>query len=43
MNIERQEEVVAEMSRAAKGAKEVLLATDPDREGESHPWHIAIA
>lgn len=26
---------------AAKGAKEVLLASDPDREGEAIAWHVA--
>src|SRR5580692_11446581 len=35
------EKVVAELKGAAKGAKEVLLATDPDREGEAIAWHIA--
>ncbi|MEK7505168.1 MAG: type I DNA topoisomerase, partial [Patescibacteria group bacterium] len=35
------EKVVAEISRLAKKADEVLLATDPDREGEAIAWHIA--
>jgi DNA topoisomerase-1 len=34
------EKVVAELKGAAKNAKEVLLATDPDREGEAIAWHI---
>src|ERR1700691_1198138 len=35
------EKVVAELKGAAKNATEVLLATDPDREGEAIAWHIA--
>ena len=34
------DKVVAELKDIAKGAKEVLLATDPDREGEAIAWHI---
>lgn len=37
------EEVVAELRRSAKKASEVLLATDPDREGEAIAWHIVEA
>ena len=32
---------VAHLKSALKGASEVLLATDPDREGESISWHLA--
>lgn len=35
--------VIAELKRAAKGASEVLLASDPDREGEAISWHLAHA
>src|SRR5262245_7839126 len=35
------EKVLAELKSAAKDAKEVLLATDPDREGEAIAWHLA--
>lgn len=35
------EKVVEEIKRLAKKADEVLLATDPDREGEAIAWHIA--
>ncbi len=37
------EKVVAEIKMLAKKADEVLLATDPDREGEAIAWHIAEA
>ncbi len=30
-----------EIARAVKGADELYLATDPDREGEAISWHIA--
>jgi DNA topoisomerase-1 len=32
---------VAHLKTAAKEASELLLATDPDREGESISWHLA--
>ncbi len=31
---------MAEISKALKGADELLLATDPDREGEAISWHV---
>ncbi len=34
-------EVLAEIRKEASKAKKVLLATDPDREGEAIAWHIA--
>ncbi|MFO0718990.1 MAG: type I DNA topoisomerase [Candidatus Paceibacterota bacterium] len=37
------EKVVAEIKSLAKKADEILLATDPDREGEAIAWHIAQA
>ena len=30
-----------EIAQAVKGADELYLATDPDREGEAISWHIA--
>jgi DNA topoisomerase-1 len=33
--------VLSEIKRAARKAERVLLATDPDREGEAIAWHIA--
>ncbi|WP_216327818.1 type I DNA topoisomerase [Deinococcus aestuarii] len=35
--------VVKELRELAKGADRVLLATDPDREGEAIAWHLARA
>ncbi len=37
------EKVVAEIKHLAQKADEILLATDPDREGEAIAWHIAEA
>ncbi len=37
------EKVVSEIKSLAKKAKEVILATDPDREGEAISWHIKEA
>ena len=36
-----QQEILDELGAAADGATRVLLASDPDREGESIAWHIA--
>jgi len=35
------EKTIAELKSAAKTSKEVLIATDPDREGEAIAWHVA--
>lgn len=37
------EKVIAELAELAETAEEVLLATDPDREGEAIAWHIKEA
>jgi DNA topoisomerase I len=39
--IERNAKHVDAIAKAAKKADEILLATDPDREGEAIAWHIA--
>jgi len=39
--IEGKRKVLAEIKSAAKRAQRVLLAPDPDREGEAIAWHIA--
>jgi DNA topoisomerase I len=41
--IEGKEKVVRELSQAAEKASTVLLATDPDREGEAIAWHLSEA
>lgn len=35
------EKVISELKSAAKKADAVLLASDPDREGEAIAWHVA--
>jgi DNA topoisomerase I len=37
------EKVVSEIKKMAEKSGEVLLATDPDREGEAIAWHVAEA
>ncbi len=34
-------ELLSKLKKAAKEAKKVYLATDPDREGEAISWHLA--
>ncbi len=33
--------VIKELKDAAKGVKDIFVATDPDREGEAIGWHLA--
>lgn len=40
---ERGKGVLAKLKAALKDAKQVYLATDPDREGEAIAWHLADA
>lgn len=37
------ERIISEISRLAAKADEILLATDPDREGEAIAWHVKEA
>ncbi len=41
--VKGKEPIVAELTKLAKKADEVYLATDPDREGEAIAWHITQA
>ncbi|MGH7532275.1 MAG: DNA topoisomerase, partial [Gemmatimonadales bacterium] len=41
VTIKGKTKTLAEIKKAAKGAREVFLATDPDREGEAIAWHVA--
>jgi len=41
--IRERKQVLERIAKDAKSAAEVLLATDPDREGEAIAWHVAEA
>ena len=41
--VKGKEKIVEDIKRAAKKATEVILTTDPDREGEAIAWHIKEA
>jgi DNA topoisomerase-1 len=41
VTIKEKAKTLAEIKKAAKGAERVLIATDPDREGEAIAWHVA--
>lgn len=40
---ERGKKQIAMIASALKGAKKLILATDPDREGEAISWHVRSA
>lgn len=40
INIRGKGPLIKDIKKAAKGAKKVFLATDPDREGEAIAWHL---
>src|SRR4029078_7064852 len=35
------EKTLTELKNVARDSREILLATDPDREGEAMAWHVA--
>ena len=39
--VEDKKKIIAELKSAAKSAKQIILATDPDREGEAIAAHVA--
>jgi DNA topoisomerase-1 len=39
--VESRKKTIAELRSAAKNDREVILASDPDREGEAIAWHLA--
>lgn len=41
ITIKGKEKVLSEIRKAAKTADAIIVATDPDREGEAIGWHIA--
>jgi DNA topoisomerase-1 len=41
VTIKEKAKTLAEIKKAAKASDRVLIATDPDREGEAIAWHVA--
>ena len=41
--MEKSKQRVAVLAKAARGANAIMLATDPDREGEAIAWHVLHA
>jgi DNA topoisomerase-1 len=39
--VAKKEPIIAEIAKEAAKAEEIILATDPDREGEAIAWHIS--
>lgn len=39
--VEGRKQTIGELKRAVKGQPDVILASDPDREGEAIAWHLA--
>jgi len=40
VTIEGKEDILTDLKRIARGAREVFIATDADREGEAIGWHV---
>ena len=41
INMADKKDVIKSLKEAAADSEQVLLATDPDREGEAISWHLA--
>ncbi|MBE5821349.1 MAG: type I DNA topoisomerase [Clostridiales bacterium] len=41
INMRDKTKTIKELKKEAKGMKKIILATDPDREGEAIAWHLA--
>ncbi|MCU0615951.1 MAG: type I DNA topoisomerase [Gemmatimonadaceae bacterium] len=41
VTIEGKEDILSDLKKHAQVAREVFIATDPDREGEAIGWHVA--
>jgi DNA topoisomerase I len=39
--VEGRKQTISDLRRALKGQRDVILASDPDREGEAIAWHLA--
>lgn len=40
VTIEGKEDILGDLKKIAKGAREIFIATDDDREGEAIGWHV---
>src|SRR5712672_1126502 len=40
VTVKGKQKAISELKAAAKEAEEILIATDPDREGEAIAWHV---
>jgi len=40
VTIEGKEDILTDLKKVARGAREIFIATDPDREGEAIGWHV---
>jgi DNA topoisomerase-1 len=41
--VKKKEDIIKELKQDAKKARNIILATDPDREGEAIAWHLIEA
>lgn len=40
VTIEGKEDILTDLKKVARSAREIFIATDPDREGEAIGWHV---